>query len=385
MTRKHLLRRALLPLAVVATLAAVTGCHLLQTVGEVPSAEEVAVYEKLPYYRNGQFQSPEPLIHPGRTTEAIKPSEWLGFAWRFLSRAAVKNPHAPTAPLPRIALDKTAFAATPADLAAYWLGHSTLIVELEGKRLLVDPVFGNAAPLPGIMRRYSEPPLARDQLPPLDYVLLTHDHYDHLEYATMRALRDWDVQFIVPYGVGAHLRKWGIAPERIHETGWGEHIQAGDLTFASERTLHFSGRTLGTRNKSLWTSWSLKGRQFRVFISGDSGYGEHFKEIGAKHGPFDLAFIEIDAWNADWPNTHMFPEEAIRACHDVGARAMVPVHWGVFDLGNHPWDESINKISALAAQDDTIKLLTPLMGERVVPGESVTQAWWRQEAESGAP
>jgi L-ascorbate metabolism protein UlaG (beta-lactamase superfamily) len=127
----------------------------------------------------------------------------------------------------------------------------------------------------------------------------------------------------------------------------------------------------------LWTSWSLKGRQFRVFISGDSGYGEHFRDIGAKHGPFDLAFIEIDAWNANWPNTHLFPEEVIQAYHDVGARAMVPVHWGVFDMAGHPWDESISKVSALAAQDGDLILLTPLMGERIVPGESVTRAWWR--------
>ncbi|MDR2032706.1 MAG: MBL fold metallo-hydrolase, partial [Azoarcus sp.] len=262
--------------------------------------------------------------------------------------------------------------------AAYWLGHSSLIVELEGKRLLIDPVFGNAAPIPGIMGRYGAPPLARDQLPPLDYVLITHDHYDHLEYATMRALRDWNVQFVVPYGVGAHLRKWGIAPERIHETGWGETYFGNGLDFASERTIHFSGRTFGSRNKSLWTSWSLKGQQFRVFISGDSGYGEHFRDIGAKHGPFDLAFIEIDAWNADWPRTHMFPEEVIRAYHDLGARAMVPVHWGVFDLGDHPWDESIRLVADLATKAGDVRLLTPLMGEKLLPGATATGAWWEK-------
>ncbi|MDR1462612.1 MAG: MBL fold metallo-hydrolase, partial [Azoarcus sp.] len=282
MARK-ILRRALIPLLVVAALAVATGCHLLQTIGEMPSEAETAAYENLPYYRDGQFQSPEPLIYPGRSANGV-PSNWPRFAWRVIKRALTSNPNAPGAPLPVAALDKASFAAEPAGLAAYWLGHSSLIVELEGKRLLVDPVFGNAAPFPGIIGRFSAAPLERDQLPPLDYVLLTHDHYDHLEYATMRALRDWNVQFVVPYGVGAHLRKWGIASERIHETGWGEAYSVDGLTFASERTIHFSGRTFEGRNKSLWTSWSLKGRQFRVFISGDSGYGEHFRDIGAKHG-----------------------------------------------------------------------------------------------------
>ncbi|MDR1229334.1 MAG: MBL fold metallo-hydrolase [Azoarcus sp.] len=383
MARK-MFRRILIPFVIAAALAVVAGCHLLQAIGETPSEAETAAYEKLPYYRDGQFQSPEPLIHPGRSANGA-PSNWLRFAWRFISRAVTANPDAPDAPLPKVALDRTSFAAAPAGLAAYWLGHSSLIVEMEGKRLLVDPVFGNAAPFPGIMGRYTAAPLARDQLPPLDYVLLTHDHYDHLEYATMRALRGLDIQFVVPYGVGAHLRKWGIAPERIHETGWGEAYSGDGLVFASERTIHFSGRTFGSRNKSLWTSWSLKGRQFRVFISGDSGYGEHFREIGAKHGPFDLAFIEIDAWNARWPKTHMFPEEVIRTYHDVGARAMVPVHWGVFDLGGHPWDESISKVSELAARDGAVELLTPLMGERIAPGESVTREWWRNAPDAGKP
>ncbi|MDR3299398.1 MAG: MBL fold metallo-hydrolase [Candidatus Accumulibacter sp.] len=363
------LRRSLASLAGVALLAAAAGCHLLQTLGEAPSEEEVAAYQKLPYFKDGRFQSPEPLpSYPERST-GTGPSGWIRFA--------LPNPHAPDAPIPKVALDVSSFAAVPADLAVYWLGHSSLIVELEGKRLLVDPVFGNAAPIPGIVRRFTDAPLERDQIPPLDYVLITHDHYDHLEYATMRALRDRDVRFVVPYGVGAHLRKWGIPAARIHEVGWGEAFSADDLTIASERTLHYSGRTFDNRNKSLWTSWALKGRRLRVFISGDSGYGEHFREIGAKHGPFDLAFIEIDAWNPGWPKTHMFPEEVIRACHDLGARALVPAHWGVFDLARHPWDESIRLIADLAAKAGDVKLLTPLMGERLIPNETVTRAWWK--------
>jgi L-ascorbate metabolism protein UlaG (beta-lactamase superfamily) len=360
-------RGALGAFAAVAAVAGMGGCHLLQTLGDAPSAEEAAAYEKLPYFKGGRFQSPEPL--PSYPERAAGPgySSW----WRFV----LPNPNAPGAPLPKAALDASSFAAPPGELAVWWLGHSSLILEFEGKRLLVDPVFGNAAPLPGLVRRFTDAPLAREDLPPLDFVLITHDHYDHLEYATMRALRERDVRFVVPYGVGAHLRKWGVPAGRIHELGWGEAYDADGLTIASERTIHYSGRTFESRNKSLWTSWALKGRKYRVFISGDSGYGEHFKDIGAKHGPFDLAFIEIDGWNPGWPKTHMFPEEVIRVYHDIGARAFVPVHWGVFDLARHPWDESIRIVSGLA-KTANVNLLTPRMGEKLVPGETVTEAWW---------
>ena len=367
---KKFLRRALVAFVAVAALAAVGGCHLFQVFGEPPSAEEIAAYEKLPYYKDGLFQSPEPApYYPDRVAGS---SSWL--------RLVLPNANAPTVELPKVALDKTSFTTPPAELAAYWLGHSSLIIELEGKRLLVDPVFGNAAPLPGVMRRFTAAPLEREQLPPLDYVLITHDHYDHLEYATMRALRESTAHFIVPYGVAAHLRKWGIPVAQIHEIGWGETFDADGFVIASERTIHFSGRTYGRRDTTLWTSYALKGARHRIFISGDSGYGEHFQDIGAKHGPFDLAFIEIDAWNPGWPRTHLFPEEVIRATRDLGTRALVPVHWGVFDLGRHPWDESIRLIADLAGTE-RFDLFTPLMGEKLVPGESRTGAWWEKVEE----
>jgi L-ascorbate metabolism protein UlaG (beta-lactamase superfamily) len=365
---------------VAAPLLGIPGCHLLQTLGDTPDADAgaVAAYEKLPYFKDGLFQSPEELPHDPERATGSGPSGW--------SRFILPTPHAPNTPLPQVALDASSFAPLSAasvpgfvPLAAYWLGHSSLILELEGKRLLVDPVFGNAAPVPGVVRRFGDAPIERDELPPLDYVLITHDHYDHLEYATMRALRTRETRFIVPLGVGAHLRKWGIPAERIHEMGWGDVFTQDGLAIVSERTIHYSGRTFGRRNTTLWTSYTLKGRERRVFICGDSGYGAHFRDVGAKHGPFDLVFIEIDGWNPGWPKTHMFPEEVIRAYRDLGARALVPVHWGVFDLARHPWDESIRMIADLSDKAGDIKLLTPLMGERLTP-ESVTRLWWEGEA-----
>jgi len=353
MTRKipRFLAKTLLILLVPAIIA---GCQLLQTLGEMPGQEAAMRYEQLPYYRDGYFQAAEELpFYPEKISGGGGKSWW---------RHVFDRSNAPKTPLPMVPLTASSFSNPPSELRFYWLGHASLIIELDGLRFLVDPVFGNAAPIPGIVRRYGDAPLKRDDLPHLDYVLITHDHYDHLEYATIRALRKrTETRFIVPYGVGTHLKKWGIPKERIQEIGWGESIRAGDVEIISEETLHFSGRTYDSRNTTLWTAYVLKGKDNRLFISGDTGYGGHFREIGERHGPFCLAFLEIDAWNPGWPKTHLFPEEVIRAHRDLGAETLAPVHWGVFDLGRHPWDESIRTIQTLAEKEN-INLLTPLMG-----------------------
>jgi L-ascorbate metabolism protein UlaG (beta-lactamase superfamily) len=365
---KKILKITAFASAVLAIAAAGLAWHAFREFGHSATSDEVARYEKLPYFADGIFQSPEPLhSYPERVTGG-GPDGWARF---FLP-----NPHAPRRALPTVKLDKASFSEKPADFAAYWLGHSSLIIELENKRFLVDPVFGNAAPVPVVVRRFVDSPLEREEIPAIDYVLITHDHYDHLEYATMRYLRGRDTRFIAPFGVGGHLEKWGIPKERILELGWGEELAASGIQVAAERTIHYSGRTFGERDRTLWTSYSLKGKAKRIFISGDSGYGGHFKDIGAKHGPFDLAFIELDGWNPGWPETHMFPEEVIRTYRDIGAKALVPVHWGVFDLARHPWDESIRMLYELADTAGGVNLLTPLMGQKLIPDETHTRAWW---------
>ncbi|MCL2831296.1 MAG: MBL fold metallo-hydrolase [Betaproteobacteria bacterium] len=363
-----LLARAFFVLLIPALIA---GCQIFEAIGDMPDQEAIMRYERLPYYRDGHFQGAEELPYYPERIAGGGPEGW----WRFL----LESPNAPKTPLPQVALDASSFKTPPAELAFYWLGHSSLIIELEGLRFLVDPVLGNAAPLPGIVRRYVEAPIKREDLPPADFVLITHDHYDHLEYAAIRALRERrETHFIVPYGVGAHLKKWGVPEERIHEIGWGETFDAGNVRIVSEQSLHFSGRTYGRRNTSLWSAYVLKGEKARLFIAGDTGYGSHFREIGARHGPFQLAFIEIDAWNPGWPKSHMFPEEVIRASHELGAETLVPVHWGIFDLARHPWDESIRKIRILVDEDQKLRLLTPKMGEKVIPGETQTMNWWEE-------
>jgi L-ascorbate metabolism protein UlaG (beta-lactamase superfamily) len=354
---------AAIPLAASSFLA---GCALREF-GQVP--ENLSAYEALPYFADGKFRSLEETPFYQDRVSGGKAS-W----WRFL----LFNDNAPDTPLPMQRLSGDSFAEKPEELAAYWLGHSSLIIELEGKRFLVDQVFGNAAPIPFVVRRYGPSPLYREDLPPLDYVLITHDHYDHLEYATIRHLRNRETHFIVPFGVGAHLVKWGVSPEKIREMGWGDEYSQDGVSIIAESARHFSGRTLSTRNSSLWASYVLKGRNRRVYISGDTGYGGHFRAVGAKHGPFELAFMEIDGWNSGWPNSHMFPAEVIRAYHDLRAKALVPVHWGVFDLALHPWDESIRTLCALADEDGGVNLLTPLMGQKLIPGVTPVSRWWEK-------
>ena len=350
------------PLAAASVLA---GCAPRE-LGKTP--EDLSAYKNLPYFADGQFHSPEAdtPYYPDRVSGGSA-------SWR---RFLLFNANAPKTPLPMQRISKDSFAEKPEELAAYWLGHSSLIIDLEGKRFLVDPVFGNAAPVPFAVRRYGPPPMVRKELPPVDYVLITHDHYDHLEYSTIRYLKNRETLFIVPLGVGAHLVKWGVPLEKIRELGWGDEFSQDGISIIAECVRHFSGRTFSTRNRSLWAGYALKGQHLRVFITGDTGYGEHFRAIGDKHGPFDLVFMEIDGWNTGWPNTHVFPAEAIRAYHEVRAKALVPVHWGVFDLALHPWDESIRTLCALADEDGGVSLLTPLMGQKLIPGVTRVSRWW---------
>jgi L-ascorbate metabolism protein UlaG (beta-lactamase superfamily) len=345
--------------------ALLAGCALREF-GQIP--ENVSSFETLPYFAEGKFRNPEgdTPYYPDRVRGGK--AGWFRFLLPGLD--------APKTPLPMMRPGKGAFAERPEELAVYWLGHSSLIIELEGRRFLVDPVFDNAAPVPFAVRRYGPSPLEREELPLPDYVLITHDHYDHLEYATVRHFRDRETLFIVPLGVGAHLVKWGVPKEKIRELGWSDEFSKEGISIVAERAVHFSGRTWSTRNSSLWVSYVLKGKQRRVFIGGDTGYGEHFRDIGAKHGPFDVVFFEIDAWNDGWPRSHLFPAEVIRAYRDVQATSLVPVHWGVFDLALHPWDESIRMIAALADEDGNVNLLTPLMGQKLMPGVTKVSRWW---------
>jgi L-ascorbate metabolism protein UlaG (beta-lactamase superfamily) len=333
-----------------------------------PLEERKARFSELPYYSadTDEFISPEKLVHYPEQTTGGDP----GFA-RFFKT----SPYAPKHPLPKQMITKSDFSETPSLFAAWWFGHSTFILELDGKRILFDPVFENAGPLPGISRRYDKSPLKRKELPEIDIVIITHDHYDHLEAATIKYLASKKIEFIVPLGVGVRLEGWCVPKDNITELGWEQDKTTGSLKITALTGIHYSGRSHKDRNKTLWVSYAIKGADKNIFISGDTGYGKHLSDIGEKYGPFDLAFVEIDGWNKGWPLTHLFPNEVIQLCDDIDTKLLFPLHWATFDLALHPWDESIRMVANLAAEND-IQLVTPILGEKVIPGISITSSWW---------
>lgn len=261
-----------------------------------------------------------------------------------------------------------------------WFGHSALLLKIDGNNILLDPMFGDV-PAPadflGRSRFNKTLPISIEELPCIDAVLISHDHYDHLDYGSIIKLKEKVGHFYAPLGVGAHLEKWGILEEKISELYWWEQANFNGLSFISTPAQHFSGRNLGDRNKTLWTSWVIKGKKHRVFFSGDTGYFNGFKEIGDKYGPFDITLFECGQYNELWAALHSFPEETAQAHLDLKGKVLMPIHWGAFALSTlHAWDEPIKRISKIAAQKN-IKLTTPRIGEEVKLDSRLPDSeWW---------
>lgn len=273
----------------------------------------------------------------------------------------------------------------PADtgLRATWLGHSTVLIEIDGLRVLTDPVWGRRAspsPLAG-PKRFQPVPLALKALPPLDAVVISHDHYDHLDIGTIRELAKLQqVPFITSLGVGAHLQAWGVPPERIVELDWWEHWQAphAELRIHAAPSQHFSGRSLKDRNATLWSSLVVETPQHRVFFSGDTGLTSEYAAIRERLGPFDLVMLEVGAFHPSWGDIHLGPENALQALRLLGGGAFLPVHWGTFALALHDWDQPAETLLELGPSQGA-QLLMPRLGEAVEParGEPVAP-WWRE-------
>ena len=328
-------------------------CFALSQIGNGPSPSEQKFFSRFPNFRDGRFLNLENV-----KMDTKKMAKSAGF-FRFI----FSSPNAPQRPYPRQELIRKSFPVRPEEFNVCWLGHSTLIFELGGVRFMVDPVFGNAAPVPGIVRRFVSSPLPRAELPELDFVVISHDHYDHLEYDTIRAFRKKKFPIITSLGVGARLRSWGIPAERIIEMNWNNYTTVAGVKITAHPARHFSGRTFDDRYTTLWSAFSFERNGKKIFFGGDSGYGKHFAQIGREHGPFDLVCLEIDAWNERWPNNHSFPEEVIKEFQELRGKRLLPIHWGVFDLAMHPYYESINRVCELAKKYN-VPLLLPAMGER---------------------
>ena len=359
-----------------ATLAA--GGWTLRALRDTPAALGAgpaairAVAQGSPNYRNGVFHNVEPAAALLLDTE-----ENRLVIFEVLSGNSASRPRG------EVPLDTTPTHAQSGRLAATWLGHATTLLEVDGYRLLTDPVW-SARFSPSLSvgpQRLHPPPLALEALPALDAVVISHDHYDHLDMPTVRALaRSQRAPFLVPLGVGAHLREWGIPDSRIVELDWGSSTRIGELTLVCTPARHFSGRFL-SRNNTLWASWTIIGPQHRAFFGGDSGYTRSYADIGSQYGHFDLTVLPIGAYNKSWPDIHMNPEEAVRAHLDLGggrpAGVLLPIHWATFRLAPHPWAEPAERL-VTAAADTGVTCAIPKPGGRVVPGEPAdVGAWWR--------
>ena len=287
----------------------------------------------------------------------------------------------PAAPLP--ALDPRRTWAKPVEtgLRATWLGHSTVLLEMDGVRVLTDPVWGQRASPSRLLgpRRFQPVPVSLAQLPPIDVVVISHDHYDHLDHPTIRKLARTNVPFVTTLGVGAHLEAFGVPPERITELDWWEsHTLPGhDLRITATPSQHFSGRSLGGRNDTLWASLAIHSARHAVFFSGDTGLTPAYRTIAERLGRFDLVMLEVGAFHPSWGDIHLGPENALKAWQLLGGGSFLPVHWGTFNLAMHAWDAPPETLLELAPAYGA-PLLMPRLGEPVEPSrvERVTP-WWR--------
>ncbi len=300
----------------------------------------------------------------------------LKIFWEFTFNKPANT--VPAQSLPMQVLTREQLLSAPDD-TLFRLGHSTILLKLKGEFWLTDPVFSRrASPVQWAgPARFHAPPISIAELPPIKGVILSHNHYDHLDYAAVRELEAKTEYFLAPLGVGDTLVSWGIPAEKVRQLGWWESVSAGSLKLTATPAQHFSGRTLWDSNKTLWASWVIESGGLKVFFSGDTGYFKGFKEIGERFGPFDLTLMETGAYDPQWPDIHMQPKETMQAHIDLRGKVMLPIHNGTFDLAMHSWDDPFEQITALAAARGQT-LATPMIGEALdVAQPQATGAWWR--------
>jgi L-ascorbate metabolism protein UlaG (beta-lactamase superfamily) len=366
------LAAAVLPVALSAATLAVPVSWLVRAAWGLPTALGASRRQLRPTV-TGSAQFSEGKFHNTLPTVSLPSAS----ARRGLLRQMHEERHTgvPAGPVPVVSPE---FPAQAADLAVTWFGHSSALLEVDGSRVLVDPVWServSPSPLVGPKRLHGTP-VPVTGLPPLDAVLISHDHYDHLDLPTVRALvREQSAPFVVPIGIGTHLRGWGVPEDRIVELEWDATTTVGDLTLTCTEARHFSGRSFA-RDTTLWSSWVVAGPRHRVFFGGDTGYTPAFAGIGARLGPFDLTLLPVGAYNDAWQAIHMDPEEALRAHGDLGGQVLVPVHWATFNLGFHRWAEPVQRLAAGAIRGG-VQLVVPRPGQRVdVLAPPPLVDWW---------
>lgn len=343
---------------------------LTWAVGEIPVAfggrPDPEEMKRSPRYRDGRFHNDEPPAPPSG----------IGFRQMLREMLFGGQQRKPKRAIPVV----SPRTDRPVDgLHITWYGHASSLVEIEGRRVLLDPVWARRASPSRLVgpRRMHEVPQPLESLPRLDVIIVSHDHYDHLDAAAVRTLaKTQDAPFVVPLGVGAHLRRWGVPAARIVELDWHESTEVAGVKVTAADAQHFSGRAF-TRNVTLWASWVVESGGRRVFYSADSGYFDGYRRIGEQYGPFDAALVQVGAYHQAWPDIHMTPEEGVAAHVDVRGGVLIPVHWGTFQLAMHAWNEPPERVWAEAKAQE-VPLAVPRPGERVnIDDLPPVEPWWQ--------
>jgi L-ascorbate metabolism protein UlaG (beta-lactamase superfamily) len=345
-------------------LALSSGCA---AIGASPTGDRQDRIETAPEWRDGKFRNAQPLW-----------TDTLGILLHRFDSIESQSPDKPIAVQPS---DGRQLAIPPSSgLRVTWFGHSSTLIEIDGVTVLTDPLWTNrispvswAGPKP-----WYAPPIALNQLPEVNAVVISHDHYDHLDYDTVVAMKNWKTVFVVPLGLGAHLERWGIPPGRIVELTWWQSTRIGNVNIVSTPARHGSGRLSPHRDQALWSGFAIIGPQHRAYYSGDTGPLPALQDIGERYGPFDVALIEAGQYDVDWPDWHLGPEQAVETNRMVKGKILIPVHWGLFSLARHSWTEPVERVLAAAHCTGTA-VMTPRPGESVEPSVrpiQPTPRWW---------
>lgn len=340
---------------------------LLKSLGKNPSGKRLERIKQSPNYKNNAFQN---LSH---TDQLSKDTSYAKIMKDQINKSRRVEP---TKVLPFVRTDLHVINAE--EPVIVWFGHSSYLLKINGKTILVDPVFsGSASPFSYMIKAFKgSDEYKAEHMPEIDLLLLTHDHYDHLDFKTLKLLRSKIKQIYCPLGVGSHLEHWGFEESRITELDWWETSSfTNDIEITAAPARHYTGRTM-VRSKMLWASYVLKTKTHSIYLGGDSGYDSHFKMIGEKYGPFDIALLESGQYNTSWPNIHMMPEETVQASIDLKANILFPIHWAKFALAMHDWNEPIKRV-LLKAEELNVKVTTPMIGEPLIISKySETKFWW---------
>jgi len=346
---------------------------LFRQFGKTPEGERLQRIQASPLYDGKALQNPSTFGSDAMGPMAAMLKEML-FGGEMRS---------PDAPVHADEFDARAFAARETSGVRFvWIGHSTILIEVDGFRILTDPIFSKRCSPTSLLGpvRFHDVKIPEEILRTVDVVLISHDHFDHLDLPSIKRFADMPARFVVPLGIGAHLESWGIDAKRIHEREWWQSVSLwdGDLELICTPARHFSGRAI-TRNQTLWASWVIRTGKRSLYFSGDTGYFEGFKEIGEKYGPFEFTMIEMAAYHEKfWPSVHMWPEQAVQAHLDLRGDVMMPIHWGTFNLAFHAWDEPAERLVA-AAKSANVSLITPRPGQLVtLANVPAVNPWWRE-------